>query len=379
MSCRVVDLLVSPAAAFAHPKAGTEITPSMIPSVSKYAGQQLLTGAQAKAWADHFIAVHLSEMPYGGVYSKVSTASRANPSNKALAAEVNTVFEGTTLRGLLLEAYGFSVMAEIMLWGAIASFVLAGVLAILVGWASGTRPASAPRWKKAFPTPPLSPNRRFAIHTVPQRAELPDAPHNFGRFMMEKHLEDSAELKAAEGAGGPLLVKPRSQSPFGELRSMSVKRLGVLMACMVGLVLITGAIQAGAAGATQVLKFHTGHRTETAVGFEINSNVPPPIGSQFVLTAALYNAAPQFGKPTGARIGRVLADCTFLAQTPPNGDGVCSGIAHLPNGYFTFDGSGGFSSTKYGYWAITGGVGPYANDRGQLRTGGSTAVVTLSS
>ena len=38
------------AAAFAHPKAGTEITPSMIPSVSQYAGQQLLTGQQAEAY-----------------------------------------------------------------------------------------------------------------------------------------------------------------------------------------------------------------------------------------------------------------------------------------------------------------------------------------
>src|ERR1700746_1739549 len=56
-----------PKAAFDHPKAGTEITPSMIPSVSKYAGQQLLTGEQAKTYADNFIAVHLSEMPYGGV------------------------------------------------------------------------------------------------------------------------------------------------------------------------------------------------------------------------------------------------------------------------------------------------------------------------
>jgi hypothetical protein len=45
-----------PASAFAHPKAGTEITPSMIPSVSQYAGQQLLTGQQAEAYADHFIA-----------------------------------------------------------------------------------------------------------------------------------------------------------------------------------------------------------------------------------------------------------------------------------------------------------------------------------
>ena len=35
-----------PAAAFAHAKAGTEITPNMIPSVSQYAGRQLLTGQQ---------------------------------------------------------------------------------------------------------------------------------------------------------------------------------------------------------------------------------------------------------------------------------------------------------------------------------------------
>src|SRR6202007_3440171 len=64
-----------PKAAFAHPKAGSEITPSMIPSVSQYAGQQLLTGPQAKAYADQFIAAHLSEMPYGGLYSKISAAS----------------------------------------------------------------------------------------------------------------------------------------------------------------------------------------------------------------------------------------------------------------------------------------------------------------
>ena len=73
-----------PQAAFAHPKAGTEITPSMIPSVSQYAGQQLLTGPQAKAYADDFIAVHLSEMPYGGVYSKISAAALASPKNTQL-------------------------------------------------------------------------------------------------------------------------------------------------------------------------------------------------------------------------------------------------------------------------------------------------------
>ena len=122
-----------PQAAFAHAKAGTEITPSMIPSVSQYAGQQLLTGAQAKVYADNFIAVHLSEMPYGGLYSKLSGASLANPKNTQLAGLVQTSFRGTTLRGLLLEAYAFSEIGMIMLWGAIASFVLAAIMALLVG------------------------------------------------------------------------------------------------------------------------------------------------------------------------------------------------------------------------------------------------------
>jgi hypothetical protein len=122
-----------PKAAFEHPKPGTEITPSMIPSVSQYAGQQLLTGEQAHVYADDFIAVHLSELPYGGVYSKLSTASRANPASKTLAALEQTSFQGTTLRGLLLEAYAFSMIGAVMLWGAIASFVLAAIMSVLVG------------------------------------------------------------------------------------------------------------------------------------------------------------------------------------------------------------------------------------------------------
>jgi hypothetical protein len=122
-----------PNAAFAHPKPGTEITPSMIPSVSQYAGQQLLTGAQAKVYANDFIAVHLSQMPYHGVYASISAAARANPKNTALAGLEQASFQGTTLRGMLLEAYGFSLMGTVMFWGMIASFVLAGIVAVLVG------------------------------------------------------------------------------------------------------------------------------------------------------------------------------------------------------------------------------------------------------
>jgi hypothetical protein len=125
------DITFPAAAAFAHAKAGTEITPSMIPSVSQYAGQPLTTGAQAEVYADDFIAVHLSEMPHGGVYSQISAAALAQPNNASLKALEQTSFQGTTLRGLLLEAYAFSEIGLIMLWGAIASFILAAMLAVL--------------------------------------------------------------------------------------------------------------------------------------------------------------------------------------------------------------------------------------------------------
>ena len=145
-----------PAKAFAHPKAGSEITPSMIPSVSQYAGQQLLTGQQAKVWANDFIAVHLSEMPYGGVYSKISAAAMANPKNTKLQDLVQTSFRGTTLRGLLLEAYGFWKVGQFMLYGAIASFVLAFVMAVLVAlgfWHAARMPEEARLLARTKPVP----------------------------------------------------------------------------------------------------------------------------------------------------------------------------------------------------------------------------------
>ena len=127
------DISFPTKAAFAHAKPGTEITPGMIPYLEKYAGQQLLTGQQAEAYADHFIAVHLSEMPFGGVYAKISAAALATPTNTGLKTLEQTSFQGTTLRGLLLEAYAFWKIGQVMLWGAIAAFVLAAIMAVLVG------------------------------------------------------------------------------------------------------------------------------------------------------------------------------------------------------------------------------------------------------
>ena len=121
-----------PAAAFAHPKAGTEITPSMIPSVSQYAGQQLLTGQQAEAYADHFIAVHIANMAGGKTYSQLSTESQAQPNNTQLAGTVSTVFKGETLRSMLLNAYGWWKVSQITYIISLAAFGL-GTVAFLGG------------------------------------------------------------------------------------------------------------------------------------------------------------------------------------------------------------------------------------------------------
>ena len=131
-----------PQAAFAHPKAGTEITPSMIPSVSQYAGQQLLTGQQAEAYADHFIAVHLSEIGGGKTYSQLSTEAIAQPNNTALANQVATVFKGTTLRSMLLNAYGWWKVSQIMYIASLISFGLGGLALIgsLFALTLGRRP-----------------------------------------------------------------------------------------------------------------------------------------------------------------------------------------------------------------------------------------------
>ena len=101
------------------------------PFVSKYAGQQLLTGAQAEVFADHFIAVHLRAIGGGKTYAELSAASLANPSDQQLVAQVQTVFRGETLRGLLLNAYAFDTMAVVANFAALGAAAAGIVLLIL--------------------------------------------------------------------------------------------------------------------------------------------------------------------------------------------------------------------------------------------------------
>jgi len=98
-----------------------------------YAGQTMTTGAQAQAYADHFIGVHLGEIGGGKTYSQLSAAALAQPHNTKLAEQVATIFKGTTLRGMLLNAYGWWQMGQIMLVSAIVAFGAAALFLILSG------------------------------------------------------------------------------------------------------------------------------------------------------------------------------------------------------------------------------------------------------
>jgi hypothetical protein len=99
--------------------------------LNKYAGQQLVTGEQAKAYADHFIGVHIKGIADGQTYAQVSAKAQADPTNVELQGQVASLFKGETLKGLLLNAYAFDKVAQIALTGAYVSFGLAAVMALL--------------------------------------------------------------------------------------------------------------------------------------------------------------------------------------------------------------------------------------------------------
>jgi hypothetical protein len=106
-------------------------SPALLPGIKQYAGQQLLSGDQAKAYANNFINVHLSKIAGGKTYSQVSALSIAAPKNTTLATEKATLFQGETLRGLLLGAWGWSVVAMIATLAGIILLIVGGILLLL--------------------------------------------------------------------------------------------------------------------------------------------------------------------------------------------------------------------------------------------------------
>lgn len=100
--------------------------PAEYPNLKQYAGQQVLTGSQAKIYAEDQIGRDMTKIAGGKTYSQVSEEWIAGGmKNEKLAGERTTLFMGETLKGLLLNAWG---------WGQVGSIaVLAGILLILFG------------------------------------------------------------------------------------------------------------------------------------------------------------------------------------------------------------------------------------------------------
>jgi hypothetical protein len=117
-------------------------------AIEPFAGMQLTTGKQAKAYADHYIGAHVKGIAGGKTYSEisgealaVSAQSRANPGDAELAAKAaalmgqrQTLFMGETLKGLLGYSFAFWQIGQIAMyamWAALAGGVLMLILSIL--------------------------------------------------------------------------------------------------------------------------------------------------------------------------------------------------------------------------------------------------------
>lgn len=111
-------------------------------TLEKYAGKPMTTGPQAEAFANHYIQAHMNATANGKTYEEVSgeyIACSADAAKKnstectELGAARQTLFMGNSLRGMLLNAFGWWLLGTIAIWVGIGALVLAVVLAVL-GW-----------------------------------------------------------------------------------------------------------------------------------------------------------------------------------------------------------------------------------------------------
>ncbi|MEI7682799.1 MAG: hypothetical protein WCJ24_00675 [Candidatus Saccharibacteria bacterium] len=114
-------------------KGSAALDPAEFPDLQKYAGQQVDDGPKAKAYANGFIGRHLAKVAGGKTYSEVSADAKNDPNNPKLAAQKATLFQGETLRGILLgDGYAYWTFGLIAMYAAVAAFAGAAVMGVLV-------------------------------------------------------------------------------------------------------------------------------------------------------------------------------------------------------------------------------------------------------
>ena len=110
-------------------------------ALRQYSGSKLDTGPEAKAFADHYILVHMNGASQGKTYEEVSgeylalsDADKASADGQAMGQLRQTLFMGNTLRGLLLYGYAFATIGTIAGIAALVSLAAALALLVLVGF-----------------------------------------------------------------------------------------------------------------------------------------------------------------------------------------------------------------------------------------------------
>ena len=101
--------------------------------MQQYAGKQVNDGPTAKAYADGFIKRHLKKIADGKTYSEISAEAMKNPDDTKLQQQKATLFQGETLRGILLgTGYAYWTFGMMAFYASIAAFVGALVMFVLV-------------------------------------------------------------------------------------------------------------------------------------------------------------------------------------------------------------------------------------------------------
>jgi len=114
-------------------KGSTGFSAEEYPTLQKYAGQQVDNGIKAKAYANDYIGHHLEKVAGGKTYAEVSAEAMKNPTDAKLAAQKATLFQGETLRGILLgTGYAYWTFGMIAYYAALAAFAGAAVMFVLV-------------------------------------------------------------------------------------------------------------------------------------------------------------------------------------------------------------------------------------------------------
>jgi hypothetical protein len=116
-------------------KAGGALDPAEFPAeIRAQAGNQVLTGEQARIYGQDFIGIHMTKVAGGKTYSQIDTHSGTAADIATATAQKTSLFQGETLKNMLLNAWGWSMLANYTIWGGYALMLAALVTLVALAY-----------------------------------------------------------------------------------------------------------------------------------------------------------------------------------------------------------------------------------------------------